>query len=116
MAATAGRWAFCSDHLGPDDAVGVEFAPGCRLFFLTFDANGIAVRGTESAYQADYDIFDPRPSGVPAQIDVHLSPTNTLTMEVEAFGCPERVRLRQSGRVIELARFDGHGGTGIPVK
>ena len=116
MAATAGRWAYCGGHLGPADAIGIEFAPGCRLFFLRYDADSIAVRGTEATYQADYDIFDPRPEGDPARIDIHLSPTNKLRMDVDAFRCPERVHLRAGDLTLDLARFDGHGGTGLPVK
>jgi hypothetical protein len=116
MAGTAGRWAYCGGHLGPADAIGIEFAPGCRLFFLKYDANSIAVRGTEASYQADYDMLDPRPEGAPAQIDVHLTPTNTVRMDVEAFRCPERVVLRHGDQTLDLARLDGHGGTGTPVK
>jgi hypothetical protein len=116
MAATAGRWAFCSGHLGPPDAVGIELGPGCRVFFLRYDAENVAVRGTEAAYQADYDILDPRPEGAPAQIDLHLSPTHTLTMDIDAYRCPERVHLRYGDQALDLARFDGHGGTGLPVR
>lgn len=116
MAGTAGRWAYCGGHLGPADAIGIEFAPGCRLFFLRYDANSIAVRGTEASYQADYDMLDPRPEGAPAQIDLHFSPTNTVRMDVEAFRCPERVRLRYGDQTLDLARLEGHGGTGMPIK
>jgi hypothetical protein len=116
MAATAGRWSFCGARIGPADAVGIEFAPGCRVFFLRLDDAGIAVRGTEAAYQADYDIYDPRPEGVPARIDLHLTATDTMTLRVEAFRCPERVLLRRGDELIDLGRFDGHGGTGDPVK
>jgi hypothetical protein len=115
MAATAGRWAFCRGHLGPADAVGIEFVPGCQVFFLRYDAESIAVRGTESTYQADYDILDPRPEGAAAQIDIHLSEANTLTMDVDAFRCPERVHLRHGDQIVDLARLDGHGGTGHAV-
>jgi hypothetical protein len=113
MGATAGRWAFCGEHLGPADALGMELGPGCRIFFLVDDASGLAVRGTEFAYQADYDIIGD--ATVPS-IDLHFSPTHTETFTVEAYRCPERVILRQGERAIELARLDGHGGTGVPVK
>ncbi|AKV00020.1 hypothetical protein AKJ09_06683 [Labilithrix luteola] len=115
MAATAGRWVFCGDHLGPDDAVGMEFVPGCRVFFLRFDSNGIAVRGTEAAYQADYDIFDPRPENMPARIDLHFTALNTITLEVEASRCPETVTLRGDGRLLRLARLEGQRFIGDPV-
>src|SRR5262249_13147569 len=115
MAATAGRWTFCGGAPPPHDPRGVGVGASRPPFFLRLDAKDIAVRGTEATYQADYDIFDPRPAGAPPRIDVHLSPTNTLTMDVDAFRCPERVHLRQGERVIDLARFDGHGGTGNPV-
>src|SRR5689334_3728067 len=41
MAATAGPWSFCGGHLGPADAIGIDFAPGCQLFFLRLDVNGV---------------------------------------------------------------------------
>lgn len=116
MAATAGRWLFCGDHLGPHDAVGMEFVPGCRIFFLRYDANGIAVRGTEAEYQADYDIFDPRPENMPARIDVHFSITNTLTLSVDANRCPEGVTLEGGNRVFRLARLKGQTDNDAPVR
>jgi hypothetical protein len=111
MAATAGRWTFCSGHLGPDGAEGMEFGPGCRIFFLRFDDAGVATRGTEAAWQADYDIFDPRPEDAPARIDLHWSATDTTTFGVVAYRCPERLVLRSGDLVVELARFDGNGGS-----
>lgn len=116
MAATAGRWVFCGDHLGPDDAVGMEFAPGCRVFFLRYDAAGIAVRGTEAAYQADYDIFDPRPENMPARIDLHFTATDTLTLSVDANRCPEGVVLQGGGRTFRLARLEGQTDVSASVK
>src|SRR4029078_1766292 len=61
MAGTAGRWAYCGQGVGPDDVVGMEFAPGCRIFFLRYDDAGIAVRGTAAVYQADIEVFAHRP-------------------------------------------------------
>jgi hypothetical protein len=116
LAGTAGRWAFCDARIGPPDAVGIEFVPGCRLFFLRYDDAGTAVRGTESEYQADFDVFDRSSTNGVARIDLHFSPTATTSFDVNAFRCPEAVTLRSDGAVIQLARFDGHGGTGIPVK
>jgi hypothetical protein len=117
MAATAGRWAFCSGQVGPADAVGMEFGPGCRIFFLRYDAAGIAVRGTEAAYQADFDIFDPRADGTPPQISLHLTPTHSITFEIAAHRCPERVQLRATDLNLDLARPDEvHGGTGTSVR
>ena len=105
MAATAGQWLYCSGTLGPGSAIGIEFAPGCRLYFLRRDADGNLVRGTERAYQAKYDIFHPRPANTAARIDVHLDEAQTLTFDVTADRCPERVRLVTRGMpAIDLAR------------
>lgn len=111
MAATSGNWQFCGDHslfaTAPADAVGVELVPGCRIFFLRYDESGKPVRGTEAAYQADFDIFDPRPVGQSARIDLHETPTQTIAVEVEAYRCPEQVHLTQGGRRVVLSRFAG---------
>lgn len=108
IAATAGQWLYCdADNseakLGPDDAVGVEFSPGCRLYFLRKDKDGVTVRGAEAAYQARYDIHDPRPEGAPRRIDVHIDDATTITFDVVAYRCPERLRLLAPGRRLELA-------------
>lgn len=103
IAATAGQWMYCEGTLGPSGAVGVEFAPGCRLYFLRKDADGNVVRGTEKAFQAKYDIFDPRPAGSPRRIDVHVDDDTTITFDVVAYRCPEHLRLLAPGKRLELA-------------
>ena len=109
MAATAGEWLFCEGSLGPEGAVGVEFAPGCRLYFLRYDTDGAVVRGTERSYQAAYDIHHPRPADAPARIDVHIDDERTLTFEVVANRCPERLQLAEPGRAwIDMARPMGN--------
>jgi hypothetical protein len=112
IAATAGQWMYCAGTLGPADAVGIEFAPGCRLFFLRPDSSGVIVRGTEASYQATYDIYDPQPAGMPRRIDIHISDASTFTFDLEAFKCPEHVRLVGSGLTLELA--PGFGDAGRP--
>lgn len=106
MAATAGEWLFCGNHFGPEGAVGIEFAPGCRLYFLRRDTDGTLVRGTERAFQMAYDIYHPRPEGMPARIDVHLDDEDTLTMTVDVNRCPESLRLvgQKTGVEIVMGR------------
>jgi len=74
------------------------------------------VRGTEAAYQATYDIYDPRPVGTPRRIDIHLDDGTTLTFEVAAHRCPEHLQLLAPGaRKIELAPDFGDAGRPDPV-
>lgn len=115
VAALAGKWMYCAGTLGPVDAIGLELAPGCRVFFLRKDLNGVAVRGTEAAYQATYDIYDPRPAGTPRRIDLHLDDGTTLTFDVAAHRCPEHLQLASPGRTIELAPDFGDAGRPDPV-
>lgn len=104
VGASAGQWMFCGpDRFGPEDAIGVEFAPGCTLYFLRKDADGVTVRGTEARFQARYDIYEPRSGSSPHPIDVHLDGVQTLTFDVVAYRCPERLRLLAPGMRIELA-------------
>jgi hypothetical protein len=105
IAATTGQWLYCEGAFGPVGAVGVEFTPGCRLFFLQRDNDGVVVRGTEARFQATYDIYDPRPEGSARRIDVHIDNLTTLTFDVVAHRCPEHLQLVSSdaSRRIELA-------------
>jgi hypothetical protein len=108
MAATAGQWLFCSaDLFGPPGVVGVEFAPGCRVFFLRHDSEGNLVRGVEQRWQASYDI-DPVPGATIGRIDLHLDHTTTMGLEVTAYRCPERLHLSAASGQFALAR-DLHG-------
>jgi hypothetical protein len=115
VAAMAGQWTFCEGSFGPADAVGVELAPGCRVFLLRKDQDGYVVRGTEARYQATYDIYDPRPAGTPRRIDIHLDDKTTLTFDVVAYRCPEHLRLLAPGKRIELAPDFGDAGRPNPV-
>jgi hypothetical protein len=115
VAAMAGQWSFCEGSFGPSDAVGVELAPGCRVFFLRKDQDGNVVRGTEARFQATYDIYDPRPEGTPRRIDVHMDDKTTLTFDLVAYRCPEHLRLLAPGKRIELAPDFGDGGRPNPV-
>lgn len=107
MAATAGSWLTCASGLGsfgPKEAVGVEFAPGCRLFFLQYDGDGALVRGALARFQARYDIVEPRRESAPRQIEVHFDETRSVTFGVEASRCPERVWITSGTERLELAR------------
>jgi hypothetical protein len=115
VAAVAGKWMYCEGALGPADAVGLELAPGCRIYFLRKDLSGVVVRGTEAAYQATYDIFDPRAPGAPRRIDVHIDDRTTLTFELAAHRCPEHLQLLGAGTRIELAPDFGDAGRPDPV-
>jgi hypothetical protein len=115
IAATAGQWLYCAGTLGPVEAVGIEFTPGCRVFFLRKDANGVVARGTEARFQASYDIYDPRPDGMPRRIDIHIDDRTTITFDVEAWKCPEHLRLVSSDRHLELAPDFGDAGRPNPV-
>ncbi|MDB4936955.1 MAG: hypothetical protein JWP87_3927 [Labilithrix sp.] len=118
IAAMAGQWLTCEGTFGPADSVGVEFAPGCRVFFLRKDEDGAVVRGTEARFQATYDIYDPRSEGTPRRIDVHIDDQTTLTFDVVAHRCPEHLQLSSpiDARVrIELAPDFGDAGRPNPV-
>jgi hypothetical protein len=93
VAGTAGQWLRCSGSFGPDDTVGVEFAPGCRLYFLQRDVNGQFVRGTVARLQAKFDIHDPRPTGQARKIDVHFPDDRHVTYELEVGKCPSVLRM-----------------------
>lgn len=93
IAGTAGQWLRCSGSFGPDDTVGVEFAPGCRLYFLQRDADGKFVRGTVARLQAKFDIHDPRPAGQPRKLDVHFPDDRHVTYELAVGKCPSVLRL-----------------------
>jgi hypothetical protein len=93
IAGTAGQWLRCSGSFGPDDTVGVEFAPGCRLYFLQRDVDGKFVRGTVARLQAKFDIHDPRPAGQPRKLDVHFPDDRHVTYELSVGKCPSVLRL-----------------------
>jgi hypothetical protein len=118
-AATAGQWLYCTTTapLGPKDAIGIEFAPGCRIYFLVHDANGAIIRGTTAAYQADFDIYDLSDGGAPKRIDLTLGPDDVRTFDVKVSHCPNKVELTSvaNGNVIELSSDFGDAGRGPPV-
>jgi NADPH-dependent 2,4-dienoyl-CoA reductase/sulfur reductase-like enzyme len=97
-----------SARVAPPHAGGAS--TGAR-YFLRRDADGVVVRGTEARFQATYDIFDPRPIGEPRRIDIHLDVgSQTVTFELAAFRCPERLRLVGQGGASELAPDTADGG------
>jgi hypothetical protein len=118
-AATAGQWLYCTPTapLGPKEAIGVEFAPGCRLYFLVHDSNGDVARGTMATYQADFDIYDLTDAGAPRRIDVNLAGGDTHTFDVKVSHCPNKVELKSvvDGTVIELSSDFGDAGRAPPV-
>ncbi len=118
VAATSGEWLFCgASSLGPATAIGVEFAPGCRLFFLRRDASGSIVRGTESDDQASYDIYDLRSPAAPRKIDVHLNDGRTVAYDVAVTHCPNELTLVDPlGNRLVLGSDFGDAGRPNPVK
>ncbi len=123
-AATAGQWLYCgASPFGPSDAIGIEFAPGCRLFFLVRDQNGDIARGTLQAYQASFDIYDLSAPGAPKRVDINLlgdagpATEKTITLDVRASACPNRVELldRAGKVVLSLSSDCGDAGCRPPV-
>jgi hypothetical protein len=122
-AATAGEWLYCTptSPLGPKDAVGLEFAPGCRIYFLVKDANNEIIRGTTAPYQADFDIYDLSDGGAPKRIDINLplggGNEDVHTFDVKVSHCPNLVELTsvKDGSVIVLSSDFGDAGRGPPV-
>jgi hypothetical protein len=91
VAVTAGRWMFCgrSPFVGLSDVIGVEFTPGCRIYALRKDSQGRVVRGTDSAYQASFDIS--APEGDTPELDLHFSAERTVRYYADATRCPDNV-------------------------
>jgi hypothetical protein len=116
-AATAGQWLYCTrTTLGPADAVGLEFAPGCRIYFLVRDAQNEIIRGTTAAYQADFDIYDLNDPKAPRRIDLNLTTTNKITFDVSVSACPNRLQLRATdGSLVDLSSDFGDAGRGAPI-
>lgn len=105
IAASAGQWFWCNEnHIGPYGAVGLEFAPGCRIFFLYQTEEGHIVRGIDPEYQATYDIHDPKRPYQRRQIDIHFEDKTDVTFDVAITRCPERATLvKQDSTMIELS-------------
>jgi hypothetical protein len=91
VAITAGRWLFCGRNpfTDLDDAIGVEFTPGCRIYVLRRDSAGNVVRGTEAPYQASFDIS--APLGDTPEMDLHFTAERTVRYVVDATRCPNNV-------------------------
>ncbi len=119
VASTIGQWLYCGSApalFGPRDAVGIEFAPGCRIFFLRRDFSGAIVRGTEAAYQTRFDIYDLRDRDAPRRIDLEF-PAMKVALDVRVSRCPNRLELRSTdGRTVELGSDFGDAGRPDPVK
>ncbi len=122
-AATAGEWLYCGGApFGPADAVGIEFAPGCRLFFLVKDQDGAITRGTLAAYQASFDIYDLSKPGAPKRIDINLrgdggaTSEDTITLDVRASACPNRVELVDVKGKVVVSLSSDFGDAGRPLQ
>jgi hypothetical protein len=120
VAATAGQWLFCAPPpFAPSGAIGIEFAPGCRIFFLLRDATGAVVRGTEAAFQASFDVYDLTDPGAPRRVDLHLPDGTTEAWDVRAAACPNTVDFTSTAAAKTTLRFAsdfGDGGRPDPVK
>ena len=120
VAATAGQWLFCAPPpFAPTGAIGIELAPGCRIFFLQRDASGAIVRGTSAAYQASFDIYDLTDPTAPRRVDLHLPDGTTQAWDVRATACPSTVDFTPAGAAKATVRFAsdfGDAGRPDPVK
>jgi hypothetical protein len=120
-AATAGQWLYCSlPPFGPRDAVGIEFAPGCRLYFLVMDAKGEISRGTLLDYQAAFDIYDLSMQSAPRRIDIKLrgdagaDSEDVFTYDVRASACPNVVQLLDAKGNVVVTLSSDFGDAGRP--
>ena len=107
---TGGPWFSCGGPaFGPTDTIGVEFAPGCRLFFLKRDSTGALTRGSEIRHQGVYGIFDPATDKFARRIDFKLSDSTRITYEVKLRLCPKTLVLTRTdtlpGRAGEVIRL-----------
>lgn len=93
---TGGPWVNCEGNLGPTDTLGVELAPGCRLYFLLRDEAGRLTRGTEIRHQGLYGIFDPVPSGKKRRVEVKTLDGAKSTYEVTLYDCPKALVLEEA--------------------
>jgi hypothetical protein len=107
---TGGPWLSCRGSVfGPSDTIGVEFAPGCRLFFLKRDSTGALTRGSEIRHQGVYGIFVPATDKFARRIDLKLSDGSRTTYEVKLQLCPKTLVLTRTdslpGRAVEIIRL-----------
>ncbi|MBK8215523.1 MAG: hypothetical protein IPK71_17460 [Myxococcales bacterium] len=93
---TGGPWLYCAGNLGPSDTLGVELAPGCRMYFLRRDEAGKLTRGTEVRHQGLYGIFDPVPEGKRRRIEVKTLEGGKTTYEVTVYSCPKALVLEEA--------------------
>jgi hypothetical protein len=93
---TGGPWLYCSGNLGPTDTLGVELAPGCRMYFLRRDETGRLTRGTEIRHQGLYGIFDPVLEGKKRRIEVKTLEGAKTTYEVTLHECPKSLVLDEA--------------------
>lgn len=90
---TGGAWRRCgTGQFGPSDTIGVEFAPGCRLYFLNYDEAGKLTRGTEIRHQGVFGIYDPAKSRSVRSI-VLTTTTGRTTYDVALQRCPKALVL-----------------------
>lgn len=104
---SGGPWLWCSGRFGPTDSVGVEFAPGCRMYFLKYDTTGALTRGTEIRQQAAFGIFDPSPTPTARRIEVKTFDGTRTTYEITLTHCPKTMVLT------EVDPLPGHAPTQI---
>ena len=76
--------------------LGVELAPGCRMYFLRRDEAGKLTRGTEVRHQGLYGIFDPVPEGKRRRIEVKTLEGGKTTYEVTVYSCPKALVLEEA--------------------
>jgi hypothetical protein len=93
VAVTAGQWVFCgeSPFPGATGAVGMEFTPGCRIYFLLTDNSPTArryVRGTTEQLQASFDIDVPSSKASPTRIEVLTNDKQLIGFTIASGKCP----------------------------
>lgn len=95
---TGGAWLRCAGApFGPTDTIGVELAPGCRLYFLHYDADGKVSRGTEIRHQGVMGIYDPPTRTDLRRIDIKTT-EGTKSYDAYVTRCPKALVLTPVGQ------------------
>ena len=114
-AVLAGQWQICGGSLGPVDlsstgwrndagpttAIGIEFDPGCVIFFLYIEGKEL-VRGSSASDQASYDVVSTGDAAT--GVVLHLA-SGDVSATVSASSCLGRARLMTDAGVIDMSTF-----------
>jgi len=94
---TGGPWTLCSGAFGPSGTVGVEIAPGCRIYFLQYDERGQLTRGTEAHHAGVFGIRDPATNPLVRRIEVTVPGAGAVSYDVSIQTCPRALVLTPVG-------------------